>query len=67
MLSIVAKRNLEAFIYHLAYVHTEGATKEIPSHSKSLEMLWEMGFRSPMQEMKVLQGIQAVIDFCISL
>lgn len=62
--SIVAKRNLEAFIYHLAYVHTEGATKEIPSHSKSLEMLWEMGFRSPMQEMKVLQGIQAVIDFC---
>ena len=62
--SIVAKRNLEAFIYHLAYVHTEGATKEIPSHSKSLEMLWELGFRSPVQEMKVLKGIQSVIDFC---
>jgi DNA ligase (NAD+) len=64
--SIVAKRNLEAFIYHLAYVHTEGATKEIPSHSKSLEMLWEHGFRSPVQEMKVLKGIQSVIDFCHS-
>ena len=62
--SIVAKRNLEAFIYHLAYVHTEGSTREIPSHSKSLEMLWELGFRSPVQEMRVLKGIQSVIDFC---
>lgn len=62
--SIVAKRNLEAFIYHLAYVHTEGEKKEIPSHSKSLEMLWELGFRSPVKEMKVLKGIDAVIDFC---
>jgi len=62
--SIVAKRNLEAFIYHLAYVHTEGNAKEISSHSKSLEMLWELGFRSPVQEMKVFQGIQEVIDFC---
>ncbi len=62
--SIVAKRNLEAFIYHLAYVHTEGATREIPSHSKSLEMLWELGFRSPVQEMRVLKGIQSVVDFC---
>ncbi|MEY3920951.1 MAG: NAD-dependent ligase LigA [Bacteroidota bacterium] len=62
--SIVAKRNLEAFIYHLAYVHSEGKSKEIPSHSKSLEMLWELGFRSPVHEMKVLKGIHAVIDFC---
>ena len=62
--SIVAKRNLEAFIYHLAYVHAEGEIKEIPSHSKSLEMLWELGFRSPVQEMKVLKGIDAVIAFC---
>jgi DNA ligase (NAD+) len=62
--SIVAKRNLEAFIYHLAYVHTEGKSKEIPSHSKSLEMLWELGFRSPVHEMQVLKGIHAVIDFC---
>ncbi len=62
--SIVAKRNLEAFIYHLAYVHTEGKSKEIPSHSKSLEMLWDLGFRSPVHEMQVLKGIHAVVDFC---
>jgi len=62
--SIVAKRNLEAFIYHLAYVHSEGKSKEIPSHSKSLEMLWDLGFRSPVHEMQVLKGIHAVVDFC---
>ena len=61
---IVSKRNLEAFIYHLAYIHTEGNSKEIPSHAKSLEMLWELGFRSPVHEMKVLKGIHSVIDFC---
>ena len=44
--------------------HTEGEIKEIPSHAKSLEMLWQLGFRSPVQEMKVLKGIDAVIAFC---
>ena len=27
-------------------------------------MLWQLGFRSPVKEMKVLKGIQAVIDYC---
>jgi DNA ligase (NAD+) len=27
-------------------------------------MLWELGFRSPVHEKKVLTGIQAVVDFC---
>jgi DNA ligase (NAD+) len=61
---LVGKRNLEAFIYHIAYVHYKDAKKEIPSHSKSLEMLWELGFRSPVHEKKVLTGIQAVVNFC---
>jgi DNA ligase (NAD+) len=61
---LVGKRNLEAFIYHIAYVHYKDDAKEIPSHSKSLEMLWELGFRSPVHEKKVLTGIQSVIDFC---
>ena len=62
--SIVSKRNLEAFIYHIAYLHFEKNEKEILSHSNSLEMLWELGFRSPVQEKKVFNGIQAVIAFC---
>lgn len=60
----VGKRNLEAFIYHIAYLHYKDNVAEIPSHSKSLEILWELGFRSPVHEKKVLNGVQAVIDFC---
>ena len=62
--SLVGKRNLEAFLYHIAYVHYEGAQQPIHSHSESLELLWEMGFRSPVKEKKVLKGVDAVIDFC---
>lgn len=61
---LVGKRNLEAFIYHIAYLNFTAEHEEIPSHSKSLEMLWELGFRSPVQEKKVFEGIQGVIDFC---
>jgi DNA ligase (NAD+) len=62
--SIVAKRNLEAFLYHIAYIHYEGTHQPIRSHAESLELLWEMGFRSPVKEKKVLKGIDAVISFC---
>ncbi|MDQ6608318.1 MAG: NAD-dependent DNA ligase LigA [Bacteroidota bacterium] len=36
----------------------------LSSHSGTLEMLSELGFRCPSKEKKVLQGIQAVIDYC---
>lgn len=62
--SIVAKRNLEVFLYHIAYIHYEGTHQPIRSHAESLELLWEMGFRSPVKEKKVLKGIDAVISFC---
>jgi DNA ligase (NAD+) len=60
----VGRRNLEAFIYHLSF-HTEkkaGHYKAPATHSDTLTMLWELGFRSPRQEMKVLKGIQEVIQ-----
>ena len=63
----VNKRNLEAFLYHISYVSTttqQNISTEIPTHSSELEMLWQLGFRSPVKEMKVLKGIQAVIDYC---
>lgn len=60
----VGKRNLEAFIYHIAYLQTDPQHEPIPTHGRSLEILWELGFRSPVKEKKVLKGIQAVIDFC---
>ncbi len=57
----VAKRNLEAFLYHVSYVSGEAALK---THSGSLEMLWELGFKSPVKEKKVFAGIEEVIRYC---
>jgi len=64
----VAKRGLEAFLYHMSYhLMEDGKTepKEIKSQSNTLEMLASLGFRSPAKEMKVLKGIQAVIDYVL--
>lgn len=59
----VGERNLEAFLYHVSHItHPQTGILPIPeTHSGMLEMLWEQGFRSPMQEMKVVKGIDAVI------
>jgi DNA ligase (NAD+) len=35
------------------------------THSGSLAMLWNLGFKSPQKEKKVLKGIQSVIDYCL--
>ncbi len=65
--AIVSQRNLEAFLYHVSYFLTgngDEATdhKEPQTHSAMLEMLWELGFRSPKKEMKVFKGIARVIN-----
>ncbi|MFN8307810.1 MAG: NAD-dependent DNA ligase LigA [Ferruginibacter sp.] len=57
----VGRRNLEAFLYHVSYVSTGKKTSVPETHSAMLEMLWNVGFRSPKKEMKVLKGIDAVI------
>ena len=63
----VGKRNLEAFVYNISY-HTTLRGKKVArnfdTHSGSLEVLWELGFRSPQKDKKVLKGIDAVIKFC---
>jgi DNA ligase (NAD+) len=40
-------------------------SSSLKTHSGTLDMLWNLGFRSPAKEKKVLRGIQAVIDYCI--
>lgn len=60
----VKRRNLEAFLYHVSFVadsEQKAALHEPVTHSGMLEMLWELGFRSPKNEMKVVKGIEAVI------
>jgi DNA ligase (NAD+) len=60
----VGKRNLEAFIYHIAYIQYDQKNTRIQSHSESLEILWNLGFKSPVAEKKILVGIESVISFC---
>jgi DNA ligase (NAD+) len=62
--SVVSKRNLEGFLYHVSYIlkKNEDTPLEIPSHSNMLSLLWDLGFRSPKKEMKVLHGIDEVIS-----
>ena len=72
----VAKRNLDAFLYHISYYTTaDGYTlsldgepndtlpqsKYLRTHGGSLDMLWDCGFRSPKKEKLVLKGIDEVI------
>lgn len=59
----VAERNLDAFLYHVSY-HT-GHPEALNTHSGSLDLLWDLGFRTPKKEKRVLQGIEAVIDYCL--
>ncbi|MFC4231774.1 NAD-dependent DNA ligase LigA [Parasediminibacterium paludis] len=64
----VARRNLEAFLYHVSFVNRESTvavTTDSPltTHSSSLQLLWNLGFRSPQKEKKVVQGIAAVIQY----
>lgn len=65
--SEVGKRSLEAFVYNISYYTSLPGKKisaELLHHASSLDMLWELGFRSPKNEKKVLKGIDAVIKYC---
>ena len=66
----VKRRNLEAFLYHVSYFIADGLDPKtgkqgdiaLSTHSGALEMLWNLGFRSPEKELKVFKNIQQVID-----
>jgi DNA ligase (NAD+) len=63
----VGKRSLEAFVYNISYytaVRGKKVSKQLDQHSGSLEILWELGFRSPEKEKRILKGIEAVIKYC---
>jgi DNA ligase (NAD+) len=63
----VGKRNLEAFIYHVSFYTTKKGIKtpaELSTHSDSLALLWNLGFRSPEKEKRIFKGIEKVIKYC---
>ncbi|MBM3922192.1 MAG: DNA ligase (NAD(+)) LigA [Sphingomonadales bacterium] len=64
-----AKRKLEVFVYHISYTHaTKGSSlpPSLQTHAGSLDLLWELGFRSPHREKKICQNIEEVMAYCLS-
>lgn len=64
---VVRKRSLEAILYHISYVEKSAnkkLAKDVDSHSGALEMLWQLGFKTPAKEQKVLKNIDDVIKSC---
>ena len=57
----VSRRNLEAFLYHVSYISNTD-NRQPHTHSAMLDMLWNLGFRSPKKEMVVVKGIDKVIQ-----
>jgi DNA ligase (NAD+) len=62
----VKRRNLEAFLYHVSYVlhNKKEMPEQLATHGGSLKFLWDLGFRSPEKEKKVVKGIDKVIKYC---
>src|SRR5205085_10783323 len=54
-------------LYHVSYfllIKGKKIPQELTHHANSLTLLWDLGFRSPEKEKKVIRGIQGVIKYC---
>jgi DNA ligase (NAD+) len=65
----VRKRKLEAILYHISFLalSAKGKTKGVKllaTHAGSLQMLSALGFKTPVNEKKVCNNIEEVVDFC---
>lgn len=60
--------SLEAFLYHISFAADKNGndilTEKITSHFKSIRLLYELGFRTPKNELKLCKGINEVIEYC---
>ncbi len=68
----VGRRKLEAFLYNVSYytranhpTNEEGESL-LKTHSGLLQILWNVGFRSPVKEMIIAKGIDEVVNQCNS-
>ena len=68
----VGRRKLEAFLYNVSYYTTtnqqinEAGISLLKTHAGLLQMLWNTGFRSPVNEMIIAKGIDEVVNQCKS-
>jgi DNA ligase (NAD+) len=66
----VRKRKLEAILYHVSFIKlNEKGLKEYPpllnTHSGTLQLLAELGFKTPVNEKKIFSDINEVVTFCL--
>jgi DNA ligase (NAD+) len=64
----VAKRGLSAILYHVSYHTTENDVPDpevMHTHYGTLEWLYNIGFNSPVKNMKRFRSIDEVIDYCL--
>lgn len=66
----VGKRKLEAILYHVSFIklNEKGIEKYPPllnTHSGTLNLLSEVGFKTPINEQKLFTDIKEVVEFCV--
>jgi DNA ligase (NAD+) len=66
----VRKRKLEAILYHVSFIklNKKGLEKFpqlLNTHAGTLQLLSELGFKTPVNEKKVFSDINDVIKFCL--
>ncbi len=63
----VAKRGLEAFMYHMAYVTDKNGNellgKDLTQHFDNINLLGSLGFKIPQKEKKLCNSISEVLAF----
>jgi DNA ligase (NAD+) len=61
---IVRERNLVGFLYHVSDINwiNNSSTQSLTKHASMIDMLWDLGFKSPKEEIKICKGIQAVVE-----
>lgn len=63
----VGKRKLSAVLYHISYYTQTGdavVPQSLHTHYDSLNWLYQLGFPTPVKEMKRFKSIDEVIAFC---
>jgi DNA ligase (NAD+) len=64
----VAKRGLNAILYHVSYHTTDNNVADpdvLATHYGTLEWLYSLGFNAPVHHMKCCSSIEEVIDYCL--
>ncbi len=65
----VRKRKLEAILYHVSFVNInqKGLQKNqelLSTHAGTLQLLSNLGFKTPVNEKKIFSSIEEVVTFC---